>query len=164
MVPSQDCASLMISRMPAAPSQFPSSCSSAPAPHNPKSSAPYFLHPRRLPQQSPTHRHETAIATPAPQTSTAFERLAATRAPANAARRTTRASEHASGSSTAHAAMDTRRRPEYNLEIFADAACVKDVVKGKSLVSLKNTSVLRFGATFSPHHTSPRPDSAVEHS
>lgn len=30
----------------------------------------------------------------------------------------------------ADASMEPRRRPEYNLEIFADAACVKDVVKG----------------------------------
>lgn len=28
--------------------------------------------------------------------------------------------------------MEQRRRPEYNLDIFADLACVKDVVKGKS--------------------------------
>jgi hypothetical protein len=60
--------------------------------------------------------------------------------------------------------MDTRRRPEYNLEIFADAACVKDVVKGKSLFSFQTISVLSIGATFSPHFTSPRPDSAVDHS
>lgn len=26
--------------------------------------------------------------------------------------------------------MDARRRPEYNIDIFADVACVKDVVKG----------------------------------
>jgi hypothetical protein len=135
MLPSQGCASLMmISRMPAAPSQFPSSCSSVPAPHNPKSSAPYFLHPRQIPQQRPAHRHETATATPAPPTATAFERLAATRSPRNAARRITRSSAHASGSKTADASMEPRRRPEYNLEIFADAACVKDVVKGESLL------------------------------
>ncbi|KAG9196458.1 hypothetical protein G6011_01579 [Alternaria panax] len=115
--------------MPAAPSQFPSSSSSAPAPHNPKSSAPYFLHPQPRPPQRPTHRHETATATPAPPTWTAWERLAATRSPTNAARRITRTAEDASRSTTAHATMDTRRRPEYNLEIFADPACVKDVVK-----------------------------------
>jgi autophagy-related protein 101 len=28
--------------------------------------------------------------------------------------------------------MESRRRPEYNLDIFADLACVKDVVKGAS--------------------------------
>ncbi|KAI4625074.1 uncharacterized protein J4E88_006320 [Alternaria novae-zelandiae] len=115
--------------MPAAPSQFPSSCSSAPAPHNPKSSAPYFLHPRRTRQQSPAYRHETATATPAPPTATAFERLVATRSPQNAARRITRSSARASGFRTVDASMEPRRRPEYNLEIFADAACVKDVVK-----------------------------------
>jgi autophagy-related protein 101 len=27
--------------------------------------------------------------------------------------------------------MESRRRPEYNLDIFADLACVKDVVKGE---------------------------------
>jgi len=29
--------------------------------------------------------------------------------------------------------MDERTTPEYTLEIFADRACVKDVVKGQSL-------------------------------
>jgi autophagy-related protein 101 len=29
--------------------------------------------------------------------------------------------------------MEPRRRPEYNLDIFADLACVKDVVKGASM-------------------------------
>jgi hypothetical protein len=33
--------------------------------------------------------------------------------------------------------MEPRRRPEYNLEIFADAACVKDVVKGEYLFLLQ---------------------------
>ena len=32
---------------------------------------------------------------------------------------------------SADANMEQRRRPEYNLEIFADLACVKDVVKGE---------------------------------
>lgn len=31
----------------------------------------------------------------------------------------------------ANASMDQRRRPEYSLDIFADPACVKDVVKGQ---------------------------------
>lgn len=43
----------------------------------------------------------------------------------NAARRGT-------SSGPADANMEQRRRPEYNLEIFADLACVKDVVKGES--------------------------------
>jgi hypothetical protein len=32
--------------------------------------------------------------------------------------------------------MEQRRRPEYNLEIFADLACVKDVVKGGSIFAV----------------------------
>lgn len=39
--------------------------------------------------------------------------------------------------------MEQRRRPEYNLEIFADLACVKDVVKGESaLMPCINPSLL----------------------
>jgi hypothetical protein len=39
---------------------------------------------------------------------------------------------HGSHCEAADASMESRRRPEYNLDIFADLACVKDVVKGAS--------------------------------
>jgi hypothetical protein len=46
--------------------------------------------------------------------------------------------------------MEARRRPEYNLEIFADAACVKDVVKGESPLLSFKMLFLSVGATFPP--------------
>lgn len=53
--------------------------------------------------------------------------------------------------------MEPRRRPEYNLEIFADAACVKDVVKGESLL-FHRVSGVEIGATFSPTTRLPAPN------
>jgi hypothetical protein len=41
-------------------------------------------------------------------------------------------SSHAFPGEHANVSMEPRRRPEYNLDIFADLACVKDVVKGES--------------------------------
>ncbi|KAI1674447.1 duf1649 domain protein [Pyrenophora tritici-repentis] len=139
-VASQGCAhaALMISRMPAAPPQFPSSSSSAPAPHKPKTSPlparllPYQQHPTNT--LAPICHPANALATipsppPTPTTSPATVPPPPPRKNPVWRRRTGSSHHRPVLNSKAHASMEPRRRPEYNLEIFADAACVKDVVK-----------------------------------
>ncbi|KNG50475.1 DUF1649-domain-containing protein [Stemphylium lycopersici] len=109
--------------MAAAPSQFPSSCSSATAPHKPKSSASHRFQTRHFYTRPARDDNDSHFATPSAAPSPTRSRSAATRPPPNAARRTPGLPVHSLGT------MEPRRRPEYNLDIFADAACVKDVVK-----------------------------------
>jgi hypothetical protein len=59
-------------------------------------------------------------------------------------------SGHGSASFPAAKMEAARRRPEYNLEIFADAACVKDVVKGEFPLLPFKMLFLSIGATFPP--------------
>ena len=55
---------------------------------------------------------------------------------------------------SADANMEQRRRPEYNLDIFADLACVKDVVKGESILAFpaySQTSAVPANRSQNPH-------------
>ncbi|KAH7359743.1 hypothetical protein BKA66DRAFT_472345 [Pyrenochaeta sp. MPI-SDFR-AT-0127] len=87
-----------------------------------------------IPRQSPAAAELDTYPTldaPAHNTppSPVYQRPAATRPLKDAAWRTAGFSGLCPGSERADASMEPRRRPEYNLDIFADAACVKDVVK-----------------------------------
>ncbi|RMZ70963.1 DUF1649 domain [Pyrenophora seminiperda CCB06] len=125
--------------MPPAPPQFPSFSSSAPAPHKPKTSPAHLLRYQRqhTPSLAPLCQPTIALATqclPRPVRSPSPAAVPPPPPPPrnNAAwRRRAGSSQHRPPftSTKAHASMEPRRRPEYNLEIFADAACVKDVVK-----------------------------------
>jgi hypothetical protein len=57
---------------------------------------------------------------------------------------------HDSQSEPANVSMEPRRRPEYNLDIFADLACVKDVVKGAS-----KYTVFMSNPNIPPHYALP---------
>jgi hypothetical protein len=82
------------------------------------------LHTRRT-NLAPSSR-DTATIDPRPSP-------VATRSSKDGARRAAGSfCSHDSAPEHVHASMEPRRRPEYNLEIFADLACVKDVVKGMS--------------------------------
>lgn len=53
--------------------------------------------------------------------------------------------------------MEPRRRPEYNLDIFADAAFVKDVVKGKLPPPFSALSFFPSGLFWAPAQLPPHP-------
>ncbi|KAL6164844.1 hypothetical protein ACJQWK_09564 [Exserohilum turcicum] len=137
--------------------QYPPSSSSATAPHKPETSPPSYLFQTRLPYARRStssssaanhHHHHAAVSSPSPAPAaasaskpTAATRLSASSPSAHAPVAASRPPLHAarpkpaalpvshSGSHQPGPSMEPRRRPEYNLDIFADAAFVKDVVK-----------------------------------
>ena len=110
---------------------------------------PSFADPTHLKHNTHTHTHRdrTNLAPSSRDTATIDPRLLRRAQSKDGARRAAGSfCSHDSALEHAHASMEPRRRPEYNLEIFADLACVKDVVKGMSFRLLR-ASILDSSST-----------------